>query len=309
MITWLTKDWGIKLISLLLAVGLWYYAVGEESVEVKRTIPLEIIVKNKQMSVLRTSVKSVWVTLAAPRNLLSDLTSKDIRALHEIEADVKTAGDYTFRLEPREIKLPSPQIRVVKIVPEVIQVTIDELIVQKLKIIPQFVGEPAFGYKVRMDEIEMDPNALLVEGPKGQLEKLDAISTEKIDLIGRIRSFRRTVNLMLPPNVKPLSESTVDIFIPIKEEFGEKEFESIPVKILQPSENAFKAKLETGLIQFTLKGSRLQLEKLKPEMMLAYVDTAGLTAGEHEIEVQMILPEDVTLKEPVKVKAFLSPLK
>ena len=58
MLKWLTHDWGLKLISFILAVGLWYYAVGEESVEVERTIPLEIEVMNEQMSVLDSSVRA-----------------------------------------------------------------------------------------------------------------------------------------------------------------------------------------------------------------------------------------------------------
>ena len=82
MIQWLTRDWGLKLISLLLAVGLWYYAVGEESIEVTRVVPLEIKITNPQMSILETSTRLVQVTLTAPRALLSDLASAEIRAVH-----------------------------------------------------------------------------------------------------------------------------------------------------------------------------------------------------------------------------------
>ena len=132
---WITKDWGIKLVSLVLAIGLWYYAVGEESVEIKRIVPLEITVKNPQMSILKSSVRNVWVTLSAPRHLLSEITDKELRAVHEIGADISSAGEYSFKLLGGEIKLPTPQARVVRIVPETIHVTLDELIVQKLLLI------------------------------------------------------------------------------------------------------------------------------------------------------------------------------
>lgn len=306
MMKWLSNDLGIKIISLLLAIGLWFYAVGEESIEVNRTIPLEIKVENNQVSLLKSSVRYLRVTLAAPRNLLSDLTSKDIKAIHEIKSTVKTAGEYSFRLLPSDIDLPSPQIRVVNIFPETAQVTLDELIVQKVKIKPRLAGDPAFGYKVKEDKIEIDPNTILLEGPKGQLEKLASVLTEKIDLIGRIRSFRQTVGVSLPSNVKALSQATVDIFIPIKEEFGEKQYDAIPLKVMQKPTQRVDVSLDKQEIAVTLKGSQLQLEKLSEEKPLAYLDVTELGAGEHEVDVQMVLPEDVSLKEPVIIRVHIS---
>lgn len=307
MIEWITRDWSIKLISLILAVVLWYYAVGEESVEVTRIVPLEIRVKNQQMSILKTSARVVRVTLAAPRTLLSNLASQEITAFHEIEDKVKVTGDYSFRLEPGEIKLSSPQIRVLKIEPQVIGLTLDELIVKKLEIKPDLVGEPAFGYKWNQEETQLDPNAILIEGPKGVLEKLDAVPTERIDLVGRSRSFRRTVKLVLAPNVKPLSEALVDVYVSIKEEFDEKSFDRIPVRVLSALEEKAHVEVKPSVVSFRVKGSRRQLEKLTAEKILAYLDVSTLDSGEHEVPVQILLPADVSLKDeaPVLVKVTI----
>ena len=304
MILWLTQNWGLKLVSLVLAIGLWYYAVGEEGIDVTRNVPLEIKIKNPQMSILETSARSVQVTLVAPRALLSDLTSEKILAVHEIGSDVKTAGEYSFRLEPREVKLSSFQIRVTKIEPEIIRVTLDELMAQKLKVQPHFVGDPAFGYKVSENEIQLNPNAVLIEGPKGRLEKLDAVKTEKMDLVGRIRSFRKTVALELPPHVKPLSESLIDVYVPIREQFGEKSFENIPVRILNRAGVNAKTSVDPPAISFALKGSKGQLEKIVPEKLRVLIDASGLEDGEHEVPVEIVLPPEVSLKEdrPIPVK-------
>jgi len=302
MISWLTRDWGLKLVALVLAVGLWFYAVGEESVEVERTIPLEIQVKNKQMSVLKPSVKKIRVKLIAPRTRVSEIASKDIVARHVIGSEVKTAGDYSFRLESREVRVPSPDIRVMEITPDVIVVTLDEMIVQKLKVSPDFVGEPAYGYKVNDAEIRIDPNALLVEGPKGQLEKMDAVLTERIDLVGRIRSFRRTVKLNLPEGIRALSEAMIDIVIPIQEESGEKAFENVPIKILQDSGQTQPFELPVSVISFVLKGPRVVLEELDTSKILAYLDLSVLKPDDSEALVQLRLPADVSVKDPDALK-------
>jgi len=310
MITWLTRDWGLKLVALVLAIGLWFYAVGEESVEVERMVPLEIHVQNKQMSVLKASVKNVRVKLVAPRTRISEIASEDIHAKHVVGQEVKTAGDYSFRLEAREIRVPSPGIRVLEINPSVVVVTLDEVIVQKLLVKPNFVGEPAYGYKVKEAEIRIDPNALLVEGPKGKLEKMDAILTERIDLVGRIRSLRRTVKLDLPEGLRPLSEEMIDIMIPIKEESGEKAFENIPVKVLQSPGQGLNYDLSAQAVSFVLKGPQVTLEALTDEKILAYLDLSALKPGENETLVQLRIPEDISVKDEtaLKVKVSVKPL-
>jgi YbbR domain-containing protein len=310
MRNWLVHNWGLKIISLVLAIGTWYYAVGEENIEVTRVIPLKIQMASPQMTVSEISTKAVQVTLSAPRTLIVNLASQDIQAVHKIGSEIKAVGEYSFRLEPSEIRLPNFQIRVVKIVPETVTVKLDELIVQKLEIQPDFVGEPAVGYKLLVDELRMDPNAILTQGPKGVLEKMKSAKTEPIDLVGRIRSFYRTVEVKLPPGVKPMSESLVNVYIPIREEFGEKEFKDVPVRILRSPAASGVVDLSPDKVTLVLKGSKLYLEKLTPETLLAYVDLADLKKGDYDLLLQVVLPENISLKdkEPIKVKAAIRSL-
>ncbi len=306
MMKWLTQNFGIKAISLALAIGLWFYAVGEEGIEVTRIVPLELKVQNSQMSILKTSARAVQVTFMAPRALLSELTSEDIQAFHEIGNEVNKAGEYSFRLEPREIKMKIPQIRITKIEPETIQVTLDELIVQKLAIQPQFIGEPAFGYKLETKDIQLNPNAVLIEGAKGELERLDTVKTEKINLVGRTRSFRTAAEIALPPNLKLLGENAVDIYIPISEEYEEKPFENIEVRILRAVYTSDKIELDPKTVSFSLTGSKRSLEKITPENIHPYVDLTALGAGTHEVSVDLMLPEEISMKgDPIKIKATI----
>jgi YbbR domain-containing protein len=305
---WLVRNWGIKLVSLFLAVGLWYYAVGEEEVGITRTVPLEIKLQNPQLSILKVTATQLQVTLTAPRALFSEIVSDKIYAIHSIGKEAKTAGDYSFRVEPSEIKVPNLQIRVLKVDPAVVGVTLDELITKKMNINPVFLGEPAFGYRIHQEEIQLDPNAVLIGGPKGALEKLESVDTEKIDLVGRIRPFRRTVSLNLPAGVKSLNETPVDIYVPIKEEFEEKSYENIPVRILNGAEAGVAVKIEPSRLSFVLKGSKQQFEKLPPEKMIVYVDAGALSIGQHELPAQMILPDNISVKDeqPLSVKVTVT---
>lgn len=306
MMAWLSRDWGLKLVSLILAIGLWYYAVGEEGIEVPRIVPLEINVLNPQMSMLRSSTKAVQVTFVVPRGLLSDFASEDIVARHTIDRSADKAGDYSFRLEPSEIEVKTPQVRILKIEPQSVHVTLDELIVKKMEIKAQFIGEPAFGYNLKAADIELNPNAVLVEGPKGQLEKLDAINTERINLVGRTRSFRQTVTLDLPATIKLIGEPLIDIYIPILEESDERKFENIPVRIMRPAGGYEKVDLEPPVINFVLKGSKKLLESIAAEKLFVYVNIASLDPGQYDLPVEFFLPEGVAVKgDPIMIRTSI----
>ncbi len=305
MVKFLTENWGAKLVSLVLAVGLWYYAVGEQGIEVTRTIPLEIKLEHEKLSVVGTPTRVISVTLQAPRSLLANLTSEEMKAEHHVKK-ISSPGDYSFRPEARDIRLPSEQIRVVRIEPEVIQLKIDEVIVQKLEIEPEFLGEPAFGYRVETGEIQLDPTAVLVEGPKSQLEKLGKIKTQPIDLVGRARSFRKTIRLVMPAGLSVITESLIDVYVPIRELIAEKTFEKVPVKILGLAGSFSRILVEPAEVTVVLHGSPKDLEPLEAKAVSAYVEISGLAEGTHEIPLQFFLPPGIFLKEnPPVVKVAL----
>ena len=296
MITFLTRDWGTKLVSLVLAVGLWYYAVGEEKVEVTRTIPIELKMEEEKLSVVGKPVRVVTVTLQAPRSLLANLASEELKAEHWIK-NVKNPGDYNFRLEPREIQLPSEKVRVVRVEPDVIRVQIDEIIVQKLEIESVFLGEAAFGYRVDTTKVQLDPSSVLAEGPKGQLEKLRKIKTQPIDMVGRVRSFRKTVRIAEVPGLKFLSESLVDVYVPVEEALTERTLEEIPVKVLGTPTQISRVRVEPTKVTLILQGSTRDLEAVDPARLLVYAEISGLSEGTHEIPLQVVLPPGTYLKQ------------
>lgn len=303
---WLVKNWSAKLVSLVLAVGLWYYAVGEEGIEVTRSIPVEIKVEQENMRVVGKPVRVVIATLQAPRALLANLASGELKAEHVIKK-VPSPGDYSFRLEAREIQLPSEKIRVVKIEPEAIVVKIDEIIVQKLEVEPVFLGEPAIGYRLDPGKVQLDPRSVLVEGPKSQLENLGKIKTQAIDVVGRIRSFRKTVRLVEDPGLKLLSESWVDVYLPIEEIVGEKTFEGVPVRILSRADGPRPASVVPAQLTVTLRGPAKNLEDAEAKDLLIYTETSDLPEGTHEVSLQSMLPESTELKAPLPpVKVTLS---
>jgi YbbR domain-containing protein len=166
-----------------------------------------------------------------------------------------------------------------------------------LEIEPTFLGEPAFGYRLDTANVQIDPRSVLAEGPKSQLEKLAKVKTQPIDLVGRIRSFRKTVRVAEEPGLEVLSESLVDVYVPIQEAVAEKTFEKIPVKILGEALPAGRVFVEPAKLTLVLRGAAKDLEALTPERILVYVEITGLAEGNHSVSIQTTLPPNIFLKE------------
>jgi len=291
-----TANLSLKLVSLFLAVVIWLYASGEERVEVTRKIPIRFEPPSSAMTVLDSSLKSIKVTMRVPRNLLSIVSSSDLKAYHKIKG-ADTAGEYAFMVSRKDFKLPPGNIQITKMEPEVVHVVLDELITVKLTISPNFSGEPAIGYGIDEENIKLDPNAAMIEGPKSKLELMSSVLTEPIDLVGRTRSFWKKVGLMLDPDIKSVITSfSVSLYVPMKEEFSDIDIPDIKISILSPQDKLYKVTLDPTTVTVSLKGPLASLDGLEAGAILAYVDIAGLKKGKHSLPLKTKLPSGVSLK-------------
>ena len=306
---WLTEHLWLKLVSLLLAIGFWFYVVGEESIEITKMVALEVKPPTEKLRVVKSSTRLLTVTFQSPRHMVSALSSGAVSAMHQI-AGVEKPGEYSFTVSPDDILLSYPQVRIVKFFPSVVTATLDEIIVKKLAIEVDLVGEPAYGYRVDRETIELDPNAVLVEGPRAILEKMNKIETEPLQLVGRVRSFRRTVRIHQASDTSIIGDAVTDVQIPIKAEFAKKEFRDVVVKPLGSAGSDYYVFLEKKSVSLVFKGPQALLEQFSEDAILAYVDVESLKEGSHELPVKLILPPDLVLEgDPPKVPALVKKLK
>lgn len=307
---WLTSNLKIKLVSLFLAVVVWLYASGEERVEVSKIIPVRFEAPSKTMKVLDNSLKSVKVTMLVPRNILSSVSSAELSAYHKIK-DVNRAGEYSFLVNRQDFDLPPGNIQITKIEPEVIKVALDEVVSIKLPVEPNFLGEPGIGYAVDKENIMLDPNAAMIEGPKSKIERMTTVFTEPIDLVGRTRSFSKKIQLMLDPDLKSvISPLLIDIYVPIKEEFSDVNVPDLKISVLSSPDQSYKVELDPSVVTVTLKGPLASFEGFDPKTILAYVNIQNLKEGDYSLPLELKLPSRVSLKgDPPLVKVRLEKLK
>ncbi len=119
------KNWILKLISLSLAIMLWYFVVGEDQVDIKIQVPIEIINLPADLTVSNQYKKDIEVSVRGPRSMILELRNRNITR----PVDLASAQSGTIVIKNDENSIPLPKgITVQRLQPTNITLQIDELL-------------------------------------------------------------------------------------------------------------------------------------------------------------------------------------
>jgi len=203
----LTQNWILKLISLVFAVVLWFFVIGERKLEVSYVIPLEYRGLAEGMIIANEVPNSVSVRISGPRALLMHHSAGDI----SIAVDLKDlpAGITSFKRLEESLSLPSG-LRVTRISPSYVDVKLERIREKEVPIRLVLTGEPVEGYRVV--ETFLDPERVIVAGAGSELKAVTEVTTEPIDLSGVQESFSQTAPIDHPGTYTYLKDQkTVEV--------------------------------------------------------------------------------------------------
>ena len=63
----LVRNWPIKLLAVLLALGFWLFVVGQERAEVTLRVPLALVDRPANMVIVEQSAKAIEIRLSAAK--------------------------------------------------------------------------------------------------------------------------------------------------------------------------------------------------------------------------------------------------
>ena len=174
-----TKNLSLKLISILLAVILWYFVVSERSGQTAISIPLDFHNIPTSLIIIKNPVESINVQISGPVTLLRQLSPREVKAI--IDLSNARPGLAEFTIQPEQISLPRG-LRVTMISPASIMLRFDRLLSKKLPVEAILVGKPSEGFKIT--GVSIDPSAVEIVGAQNELRGLKKIFTEEIDISG-----------------------------------------------------------------------------------------------------------------------------
>jgi len=287
-------NWGLKLLSLLFAIFLWYFVVGEDRVDLKVFVPVEILNLPSNLVISNEYKKQLEVTIRGPRVLTRGIEQQHIS--RSVDLSKATPGKFVFTNEPETIPFPRG-ITVLRIQPQNVTLLLDRLVQKELPIKPVLVGKPHEG--VEIANVILDPVTISISGPQAVLGEETSLSTDPIDISNIQTSTEKDITLDLKPAIAELiGDPVVTAKLIIKEKMVEQELAKIPIEFTHNAERTtYKLTPQTITVRAEVP---LSLSK-DPEALKAQfqvrVNAEGLPPGRHLLNVEVTPPKQVRILE------------
>ncbi|MBI4849823.1 MAG: hypothetical protein HY808_14835 [Nitrospirae bacterium] len=206
----LTRNIWLKLASFILAIALWFFVILSGRSGIVMDIPIMYVNVAQDLEVVDFP-KTVSINIEGQERILKSLRQNEISAVVDL-GDVK-AGRSFITLTHENIKLPST-LEVTGIEPQTISLTLEKQMKKTVSVQPAIVGVPARGFVIM--EIKVEPDMIIIEGPRSVISRIYNVKTEPIDITGLNADLQYKAKLNLANFNVSANDQKVDVNIFVK---------------------------------------------------------------------------------------------
>jgi YbbR domain-containing protein len=280
------EDWGVKLLSLAIALVLWLVVTGQnEPVTAHVNVQLNFI-RPQTLEISNDPPRTVDVMLTGSRNKLDDLTALDLVATVDISD--QQPGERVLRLADKALISLPQGVKVDGFQPSAIPIRLEQIIERQIAVEPKLEGKPADGYQVY--SVRPSKGAVTIRGPESRVNALQKLETESIWLSGHKQTFTaQNLGIDVPDTKVDLVDPVVDVQVEIAELPVERTFSGVPLA------NVVSGETPTWTI--TVSGPPSILDKIKPEDLKIGLAPVGISS---QMERRLLLPPELEGKVTLK---------
>jgi YbbR domain-containing protein len=165
---------------------------------------------------------------------------------------------------------------------------------KSVSVFPVVVGQPASGYRVA--SLTADPNNVQVCCSEEVLGPIDFLKVAPVSITGTTSTIVTTTQLILPPGVDLLPGQSRDVTITVQVEELQSTIELSVAPSVQGVPAGYATFVSPDRVDVTLQGSFNRLQQIAPADVRVVANVSGLGEGAHEVTLQTIVPDGVTLQ-------------
>lgn len=311
----LTKNWGLKILAVILSIVLWVVVVSVNDPIEKRNFTAKVSLENKEsiseqgkyISVADSSL-SVTFRVSAHRAVMDRLNNSDFIAT----ADLDYLDD-NGRV-PIQISCSTYSQNQVKVIgaTHYLQVEVGEKQSKKFMIDATTKGTPADGFAVK--DVTASPNVVTVEGPASIVKRIDHVDAEA-DVDGVSENVTEKVVPTLydsdnnEVNTTRLTLSTTTVSVSVTME----SVKSVPIEVTDPKNKELPNGVSIDDItvspdQASLVGDAEDLNKIsRISIPFSVLDLSSSDENfSTTVDITSYLPDGVSLSDDTKSKVKVS---
>jgi diadenylate cyclase len=172
---------GYKMVSLLLAIALWWAVTNDPVAEVEVTVPIEFHNIPANLEISSVSIPEAQVRVRGPERVIHETRMQDVHV--EIDLSGVKPGERTFDLTARQVR-HQRELEVQQVVPSQVRLNFDTILTREVEVRPRVMGSFAPGYRIA--QVVVDPAQVAISGPKQRVEAVEAATTDPVDASGAI---------------------------------------------------------------------------------------------------------------------------
>lgn len=281
------RNLGLRIISVLLAVGLWIFVnAGQHGATQSFNVPISYRGLSNGFLITNPHPDFVKIQVSGPRGLLSLIEPNHLTM--KLDLSGVGVGQVSFKIGPDAFNVPR-QTSVTSISPSQVILDVDRTVTRDAPVHLAFTGKVASGYKIASTDVA--PQVVELRGPSHEVARIDQIDTERVDLAELDTDATRTVALVAPGGLSHVDPAEVTVKILLTPVIAEKEFRALPVQVRGTD---YRYRIQPAHVDVTLRGPMLVLSKLDLNGA-AYVEGEAMTPGYYSLPVQINLPDGVQL--------------
>jgi len=206
-------NFGLKILSLLLATGLWFMiSRDEQPAEVAVRAPVVFQHVPPSLEISSETVPEAQIRVRGPERTIRSLRNNEVQA--EIDLAGVKSGDRTFDLTSHEVRHPR-ELEVEQVVPSQLHLSFDTRLTRQVDVVPRVTGRFADGYDI-VDK-KADPARITITGPRHHVEKIGSATTDLIDATGTLGTAVFMTNVYVPdPLVQVEQAPTIRVSVTVQ---------------------------------------------------------------------------------------------
>ncbi|MBN2707259.1 MAG: YbbR-like domain-containing protein [Deltaproteobacteria bacterium] len=293
----LLENLHLKLMSLGLALLLWFFVSGKSKTELALSVPIEFTSIPAAMTITTKVPTSIHIRVKGTKTLLRPLTSKPPTL--SIDLAKATVGKNIIQLADESFNDLPLGVDVVHLDPEILTLYLDRYLTVELPIELKIIGEPPRGFQIR--DIKLTPPIVSFRASERYLKEHDRVYSEPID-VSEIRENTELAVRLLPPldELKPTDpEVEVKARIEIGEVLAQRVIKGIRIDFKNRDKEVGRLGISNYFVDLVVECPLLmQIDDIRKQTVIS-VDLISLAEGSdngyYSFPVEVQLPDKVQL--------------